>query len=85
MTAADAKIEALKDVLRGFGRSDQAALQRLSMFDDWQRVAAAELERRATQLVEALDEETLRAIAAGDIDFQAVCRDVAADLAPKVA
>lgn len=85
MTTANAKIEALREVLRGFGRSDQAALQRLSLFDDWQRVAAAELERRATQIVEALDEETLRAIAAGDIDFQAVCRDVANDLAPKVA
>lgn len=85
MTTTDAKIDALKDFMRGFGRSNQEALQSLSLFDDWQRVAKDELERRATQVVEALDEDTLRAIAAGEIDFKAVCREVAAELAPKVA
>lgn len=85
MTPTTGRDDALKDFLRGFGRNDRAALQRLGLFDDWQRVAKAELERRATQVVEALDEDTLRAIAAGEIDFKAVCRDVVAELAPKVA
>lgn len=85
MTTTADSTAALKDFLRGFGRNNQEALQRLSLFDDWQRVAATELERRATQLVESLDDETLRRIAAGDIDFKAVCRDVASELKPKVA
>ena len=85
MTTTAAKIDALKDFMRGFGRNNQAALQSLGLLDDWQRIAKDELERRATQVVEGLDEDTLRAIAAGEIDFKAVCRDVAAELAPKVA
>lgn len=83
MTSTPDRIAALKDFLRGFGRNNQEALQRLSRFDDWRRVAATELERRATQLVESLDDETLRPIAAGDIDLNAVCRDVASELTPK--
>ena len=75
----------LKDTLRGFGRRNEAALERLALFSDWQRVAGAELERRATTIVQVLDDDTLKAIAAGKVDFSAVCRDVAAELAPKAA
>lgn len=84
MTSIENKAEALRDVLRGFGRGNQAALQRLSLFGDWQRIAAAELERRATKIVEVLDEVTLRAIAAGEVDFQKACRDVSDDLESKI-
>lgn len=58
MTTTAAKIDALKDFMRGFGRNNQAALQSLGLFDDWQRIAKNELERRATQVVEGLDEDT---------------------------
>ncbi len=76
---------AVKDILRGFGRGNEAALVALQNVDDWQRIARAELERRATAIVQALDDDTLRAIAAGEIDLPALCREVAADLAPKAA
>jgi len=35
--------------------------------------------------VQVLDDETLRAIAAGDVDFNVLCRVAARDLAPKAA
>ena len=34
---------------------------------DWQRIARQELERRATSIVQALDDATLEAIAAGTL------------------
>ena len=77
--------DALKDTLRGFGRRNEAALDRLAAFSDWQRIAVAELEHRATAIVQAIDDETLQAIATGKLDFSAVCRDVAAELARKAA
>jgi hypothetical protein len=76
---------ALLDVLRGYGHRNVDSLDRLADFTEWQRVAQAELERRATSIVQALDDETLRAIAAGRIDFNEACRAAARDLAPKVA
>jgi hypothetical protein len=78
MTGTHSSTEALKDLLRGFARSsNHAALERMSLYDDWARIAAAELERRATHIVEMLDEDTLRAMAAGEIDFQSACREIA--------
>lgn len=44
--------------------------------EDWQRIARQELERRATSIVQALDDATLEAIAAGEIDMRAMCRQV---------
>ena len=42
---------------------------------DWQRIARQELERRATSIVQALDDATLEAIAAGTLDMRATCAD----------
>lgn len=39
---------------------------------DWQRIARQELERRATSIVQALDDATLEAIAAGTLDMLAM-------------
>lgn len=75
----------LRDTLRGFGRSNQAALERLAEFTDWPRIAAREIERRATSLVEALDEETLAAIASGELDFAKLCRSIATETKLKAA
>jgi hypothetical protein len=83
MTQNAGTADALKDVLRGYGRQSREDLQRLRLFDGWQRVAAQELERRATQIVQVLDEDSLRAIAAGDIDFQAVCSEVEREIGLK--
>lgn len=47
---------------------------------DWQRIARQELERRATSIVQALDDATLEAIAAGTLDMRAMCRQVADEI-----
>jgi len=78
-------VTAATDILRGFGRRNEAALEQLAAFTDWPRIARAELERRATSIVQTFDEQTLLAIADGTVDLSALCRDVAAELAPKAA
>lgn len=39
--------ETAKEVLRGYGRANEAALASLMDVQDWQRIARQELERRA--------------------------------------
>ena len=51
--------EALSEVLRGYGRADEAALASLLEVSDWERIARQELERRATRIVQSLDDGTL--------------------------
>jgi hypothetical protein len=48
--------ETAKEVLRGYGRANEAALASLMDVQDWQRIARQELERRATSIVQALDD-----------------------------
>lgn len=72
--------EALSEVLRGYGRADETALASLLEVSDWQRIARQELERRATSIVQALDDATLEAIAAGTLDMRAMCRQVADEI-----
>ncbi|ASM79314.1 hypothetical protein VITFI_CDS3537 (plasmid) [Vitreoscilla filiformis] len=47
---------------------------------DWERIARQELERRATRIVQSLDDGTLEAIASGSLDVRAVCRQVADEI-----
>lgn len=75
----------LADILRGYAHADPASLAALQQLDNWPDIARREIERRATRIIEALDDETLRAIAEGTVDFNAACRDAAATLAPKAA
>lgn len=84
MTVSNSSANAM-DILRGFGRRNEAALERLATFTDWPRIASAEMGRRATTIVQTLDDETLRAIADGTLDFSALCCEVATELAPKAA
>lgn len=72
--------EALSEVLRGYGRADETALASLLEVSDWERIARQELERRATRIVQSLDDGTLEAIASGSIDVRAVCRQVADEI-----
>jgi hypothetical protein len=75
--------ETAKEVLRGYGRANEAALAGLALImdaQDWQRIARQELERRATSIVQALDDATLEAIAAGTLDMRAMCRQVAGEI-----
>ena len=72
--------DATKEVLRGYGRTNEAALVSLLDVQDWQRIARQELERRATSIVQALDDAILEAIAAGTLDMRAMCRQVADEI-----
>ena len=72
--------EALSEVLRGYGCADEAALASLLEVSDWERIARQELERRATRIVQSLDDGTLEAIASGSLDVRAVCRQVADEI-----
>lgn len=76
--------ETLTEVLRGYGRANDAALASLLDVSDWQRIARQELERRATSIVQALDDDTLEAIASGSLDVRAVCRQVADEISQTV-
>ncbi|MFV6334163.1 hypothetical protein ACNPEG_25295 [Klebsiella pneumoniae] len=66
--------------MRGYGRADEAALASLLEVSDWERIARQELERRATRIVQSLDDGTLEAIASGSLDVRAVCRQVADEI-----
>lgn len=77
--------QAAKDILKGFAHRNEAALGQLASFPDWQRVASQELERRATAIVQSFDDDTLKAIATGEIDFQRLCRQVLAEVSSKAA
>ena len=70
----------LKQILRGYSRGDILQLATLASIENWSAVAAEELQRRATRVVQVLDESTLAAIASGDLDVVAVCRELAVEL-----
>lgn len=76
--------ESTKDILRGYGRRDRAALAALSELDaqHWRRLATQELGRRATRIVEAMPAEALERIAASDLDMAALCRQVLCEASP---
>lgn len=76
-------IETAKEVLRGYGHANEAGLVSLLKVQDWQRIARQELERRATSVVQALDEATLESIAAGELDMQAICLQILGELGMK--
>jgi hypothetical protein len=73
-------VDGIKEILQGFARKDPAGLANLLVIQDWDRIAEQELERRATIVVQSLDDESLGAIASGEVDLQAICRDIADDL-----
>ncbi|HCK4813451.1 TPA: hypothetical protein N0H39_005001 [Pseudomonas aeruginosa] len=66
--------------LSQYGRVDETALASLLEVSDWERIARQELERRATRIVQSLDDRTLEAIASGLLDVRAVCRQVADEI-----
>ena len=69
----------MKDFLRGFARGNDRGLAALLEVNDWQRIARQEVERRTTHIIEALDDDTVQAIAAGTLDLRAVLAELAAD------
>jgi hypothetical protein len=76
----DLKGDQLKEVLRGYSRGDILRLDTLASIENWPVVAADELQRRATRVVQVLDDATLTSIASGDLDVVAVCQELCAEL-----
>lgn len=76
MNPQNIEIEDLKALVQGYAESTPTALQELQSVTDWRMPAALELQRRATRLLNNLDEATLRQIANGDIDLLAICKAV---------
>jgi hypothetical protein len=68
------------DYLRGYGRHDLSALESLAQFELWGVVAQCELLARASRFIEILDENELRAVAAGEVNLVDLARWVAAEL-----
>ena len=71
----EALVAALTDYLTGYGRHRPESLKALMAYAHWQQAAQRELERRATEILTALDNETLTAIAEGQICVEHVARD----------
>lgn len=71
--------EQIKDYLRGMKRVRADHLPRLADFDNWQELARREVERRATHIIQMLDDAQLAAIVAGKINVPAAIRDVMAE------
>lgn len=71
----------LMDLLRGYARGNKARLYMLAALsgDSWRLCAEAELQRRVTGIVSSMEDETLKAIANGALDFQSLCQQVVAE------
>ena len=65
------------EVLGGYGKADPESLLRMAESNDWRALAVWEATRRAARLLELFDDQTLKSIAAGEIDMQALCREAA--------
>jgi len=68
------------DYLRGYGRNDLSALESLAQFGMWGVVAQCELLARASRFIKILDENELRAVAAGEINLVDLASRVASEL-----
>lgn len=72
--------ETAKEILFGYGRASKLSLEHLLEVQDWQSIARLELLRRATTIVQSMDNATLEAIASGQIDLLLMCQQVLAEL-----
>ncbi|MBG7114745.1 hypothetical protein GHU20_13675 [Pseudomonas aeruginosa] len=76
--AAQEQIEQrLADYLSGYVRNSPANLAHVIDYQDWQRMARLELDRRASKLLAVLPEEELQAIAEGRVSLSDLARSLA--------
>lgn len=68
------------DYLRGYGRNDPQALERLANFPAWPQMAAREILGRASRLITSFSDEQLEAIAFGAVDMRELAERVLAEL-----
>lgn len=69
----------VRPYLEGYSRGDPAVLEAMRGHD-WQAAALAERRRRHDSLMTVLDEQTLKALASGSLDFAAVAAQLAAEM-----
>jgi|LNFM01.1.fsa_nt_gb hypothetical protein len=67
----------VSEVLGGYAKANPESLLRMAESNDWRALAVWEATRRAARLLELFDDQTLKSIAAGEIDMQALCREAA--------
>jgi|AntDeeMinimDraft_6_1070357.scaffolds.fasta_scaffold22927_2 Lon protease-like protein len=76
--AAQQQIEQrLTDYLSGYVRNSPANLAHVIEYQDWQRMARQELDRRASKLLAVLPEEELQAIAEGRVSLPDLAKSLA--------
>lgn len=68
----------LMDYLSGYTRNNPAARAHVIGYQDWQRMARLELDRRASSLLSVLPEEELNAIAEGGVSLPEIAKGLPA-------
>lgn len=66
----------LADYLRGAARRDTHYLKQILQYQDWQQAAQRRIELEASRFINALDSETLAAVADGTANIHAVASKV---------
>ncbi|HGL5374051.1 TPA: hypothetical protein ACKFCW_002923 [Citrobacter farmeri] len=64
----------LTNYLAGFVKNSPDNIELVLQYQDWQRMARLELDRRATRLLELFSDAELRAIAEGDVSLPDLVR-----------
>lgn len=73
----------IRDYLRGYGRNNLAALERLANFSRWPEMAEREILARASSLIGSFADDELSAVSFGQVDMQALAREVIAEMEAK--
>lgn len=68
----------IAEVLGGYAKANPADMAKLGECSDWPALAKWEQTRRAARLLELFDDQTVAAIASGEIDLQTLCQEAAA-------
>lgn len=64
--------------MRSYAKANPADMAKLGECSDWPALAKWEQTRRAARLLELFDDQTVAAIASGEIDLQTLCQEAAA-------
>lgn len=64
------------DYLTGLAQGNPEALKDMAGFDGWQEIAKQEMLRRRMAIITVFSDETLAAIASGDVDPSEVAKEM---------
>jgi hypothetical protein len=65
----------VSELLGGYAKSNLDELSKLTERSDWQALTKWETTRRAAKLLELFDDQTVAAIASGEIDMNDLCKE----------